>query len=150
MTVVELPPVSPKAKDTKGSVVVLLVAAEDECHRRLASIFQHSSWTLHHARDADQAVAMLALRDPHVVIAEERINDVSWRELRTKAHGRARWVVASRLADDPLWQEVLQLGAYNVLEMPFDPREVFWVVSNAWLDWKGERSRGLRTMAAVS
>ena len=93
---------------------------------------------------------MLSRHDPHVVIAEERVNGLSWRELCLSARGRARWVVASRVADDPLWQEVLQLGAYNVLEMPFEPREVFWVVSNAWLDWKGEGSRRALSLAATA
>jgi DNA-binding NtrC family response regulator len=129
---------------------VLLVSAEDETHRRLASIFEHSNWTLHHARDADGAAASMSQHEPHVVISDQWVNGASWHEMCGRAANRARWVVASRLADDPLWQEVLQLGAYNVLQTPFDPREVFWVVSNAWLDWKGERSRRARTMAAVA
>ena len=51
---------------------------------------------------------------------------------------RPRFVIASRLADDRLWSEALNLGAYNVLAKPFDSKEVFWVVSHAWLDWKRE------------
>jgi len=40
------------------------------------------------------------------------------------------------MADDALWAEVLNLGGYNVLAKPFDSREVFRVVGNAWLHWK--------------
>jgi DNA-binding response OmpR family regulator len=41
-------------------------------------------------------------------------------------------IVTSRLADDELWAEVLNLGAYDVLAQPFDPDEVYRVVFLAW------------------
>jgi DNA-binding response OmpR family regulator len=47
-------------------------------------------------------------------------------------------IVTSRSADDALWAEVLNLGGYNVLAKPFDSREVFHVVANAWLHWKNQ------------
>ena len=45
-------------------------------------------------------------------------------------------IVTSSFADERLWAEVLNLGGYNVLAQPFDSREVFRVVGNAWLHWK--------------
>jgi len=47
-------------------------------------------------------------------------------------------IVTSRLADDYLWAEALNLGAYDVLAKPFDEGEVARVVSLAWLRWKDE------------
>ena len=35
-----------------------------------------------------------------------------------------RFVVSSRLADDHVWAEVLNLGGYDVLCTPFEAREV--------------------------
>ena len=49
--------------------------------------------------------------------------------------------MASRLADEAFWAEVLNLGAYDVLMKPFDATEVFRVVSLAWLSWKNDRER---------
>jgi DNA-binding response OmpR family regulator len=43
-------------------------------------------------------------------------------------------VVTSRIADDSLWAEALNLGAYDVLAKPFDGAEVVRVVSLAWLN----------------
>jgi DNA-binding response OmpR family regulator len=44
-------------------------------------------------------------------------------------------VVSSRLADDRLWAEALNLGAYDVLAKPFDKAEVIRVIESAWLHW---------------
>jgi DNA-binding response OmpR family regulator len=45
-------------------------------------------------------------------------------------------IVTSRLADERLWAEVLNLGAYDVLAKPFESKEVVRIVSLAWLHWK--------------
>jgi hypothetical protein len=42
-------------------------------------------------------------------------------------------VVTSRIADDRLWSEVLNLGGYNVLAKPLNMKEVFHVVGLAWM-----------------
>ena len=58
-------------------------------------------------------------------------------------------IVASRLADESFWAEVLNLGAYDVLMKPFDATEVFRVVSLAWMNWKNDHERiGPRAAAA--
>jgi len=41
-------------------------------------------------------------------------------------------IVASRLADEYLWAEALNLGAYDVLAKPFDADEVVRVLRSAW------------------
>ena len=38
-------------------------------------------------------------------------------------------------ADERLWAEALNLGAYDVLAKPFDRTEVMRVVSMAWMHW---------------
>jgi DNA-binding response OmpR family regulator len=45
-------------------------------------------------------------------------------------------IVTSDLADDRLWAEALNLGAYDVLAKPFRAAEVFRTVSLAWRQWK--------------
>ena len=48
-------------------------------------------------------------------------------------------IVTSRLADDRLWVEALNLGAYDVLAKPYDSNEVVRTFSCAWLRWQGHR-----------
>ena len=59
-------------------------------------------------------------------------------------------VVTSRLADDRLWAEALNLGAYDVLAKPFDKTEVDRIVRSAWLRWMGQNGRQMRYRAAAS
>ena len=46
-------------------------------------------------------------------------------------------IVTSRLADERLWAEALNLGAYDVLAKPFDSTEAMRVVGAAWRAWGG-------------
>jgi DNA-binding NtrC family response regulator len=48
-------------------------------------------------------------------------------------------IVTSRLADDRLWAEALNLGAYDVLAEPFNEAEVVRTVSRAWDHWNSSR-----------
>ena len=45
-------------------------------------------------------------------------------------------IVTSRLADERLWAEALNLGAWDVLARPFDEDEVSRIVSVAGQHWQ--------------
>lgn len=138
----------PVLSESPGTVAVLVITGDNAAYRRLESIFGHSKWQLHRVRAADEAPYYLEGHPAPVVITE----DSAWRDVVLRV-GRAcspspRVIVASRLADDPLWQEVLEQGGYNVIRKPFDPTEVYWVVSNAWRDWKAASDRTARAAYA--
>jgi hypothetical protein len=48
-------------------------------------------------------------------------------------------IVTSRLADERLWAEALNLGAWDVLAKPLDRQEVSRVLNTVWLQWNGRR-----------
>lgn len=63
-------------------------------------------------------------------------------------------IVTARHADEDLWAEALNLGAYDVLAKPFYPNEVVRVVGMACLRWHRERRHAaprkiVRQMAIV-
>jgi len=128
-----------------GIVTVLCVSPVIEDHRRLENIFSHSNWRLSRAENGSEAVSRLIEEPTPVIISDSELPDRSWLSLldvsSTLSTPPPRMIVASRLADDLLWQQVLQHGGYNVLQKPFDAREVFWVVRHAWLDWRSEWER---------
>jgi len=72
---------------------------------------------------------MALLRDHHVpvVICDAGLRGGGWHALLEEL---ADWpappalIVSSRLADEQLWAEVLNLGGYDVLRQPLDEREV--------------------------
>jgi hypothetical protein len=59
-------------------------------------------------------------------------------------------IVSSRLADERLWAEVLNLGGYDVLGMPFEPEKVLRVADSAWRAWKRNQGDISRRTAASS
>lgn len=120
-------------------VKVLLISPFDEDHRHLREILAHSKWQLHSVRTQAEALAFLLDNPTPVALCESELPDGTWRDMLSQL-ARVRFppmlVVTSRLADELLWSEVLNLGGYNVLAKPLDMKEVFHVVSLAWLLWK--------------
>jgi DNA-binding NtrC family response regulator len=135
---------------TSADVVnVLCVSPYDDDHQKLQYIFAQSNWQLSHAYGCEEAANRVQAENSPVLICEKDLAGQCWRSMLRRLRGlglkpEPRLVVSARLADDQLWSEVLNLGGYNVLEKPFDRSEVFWVVSQAWLDWKSERERSFR------
>jgi DNA-binding NtrC family response regulator len=135
-------------------VTVLSVSPFADDHLDLQSIFSHSNWRLSRAANCDEAVASVRRSHIPVIISEKELAGSCWRTMLRRIHQLElrpgpRLIVSARLADDQLWSEVLNLGGYNVLEKPFDQREVCWVVSHAWLDWKSERDRTSHRRSAI-
>jgi DNA-binding response OmpR family regulator len=121
------------------AVKVLLVSPLDDDHRFLTQILRHSKWKYFVARSRAEALTFLRDNTVPVLICEADLGDGTWRDLledTSRMEHIPLLIVTSRLADDVLWAEVLNLGGYNVLAQPFDSREVFRVVGNAWLHWK--------------
>lgn len=58
-------------------------------------------------------------------------------------------VVTSRLADEYLWVEALNRGAWDVLAKPFDPSEVLRAVESAWRRWRDPIRKPAREVAAM-
>jgi DNA-binding response OmpR family regulator len=127
-----------------GPVTILLVSPAEEDHLLLSHVFSHSNWRFDAARTCAEALEVLGRSAIAVVISAAELPDGTWKDLLEKAGGAAappRLIVASRLADDRLWAEVLDRGGYDVLSMPFQPPEVIRVVSLAWRQWQDESAR---------
>ena len=113
----------------------LLVSAADDDYRLLGDVFSHQGWTLYRTVTLDAAVEFLRANPVPVVITDQDLPLSNWKDL-----GRAMLqlprtpllLVASRLADERLWAEVLNLGGHDVLCKPFQTNEVLWVLHGAW------------------
>ena len=120
-------------------VVVLAVSGLIEDQASLRTIFRHSNWTLCCAETLDEARAVLSRVPVGVVVCEEA---QPWKDLLQQlwtVENPPPLVVSSRLDDDDIWAEVLNLGGYDVLTKPFDQREVFHILAMAWLAWREGR-----------
>ena len=105
------------ANSPSNSVSALLVGEFDAYGALLREVFLQNDWSLEHARDRLQALELLR-RPVQVVVAEASIPSWNWRdvlwELRNLSH-TAQLVVTSRHADEYLWSEVLNEGAFDLL-----------------------------------
>lgn len=73
-----------------------------------------------------------------IIICDSELAPDSWREMVDRVRcipAAPLLIVASRLADERLWAEALNVGAYDVLAKPFDCDEVNRVLSSAFLRW---------------
>ena len=137
-------PETPKVEKNISQVIVLSVGSTEEDHAGLTDIFAHSQWLLcpqsewelQTSRSLDAALPILRQKQVPIVICERDLQGVSWKTLLEQAAllpDPPYLIVASRLADEYLWAEALNLGAYDVLAKPYEAAEVLRVLSSAWL-----------------
>ena len=89
---------------------------------------------------------------PRVVVSEQDLPDGNWKDVIEMAASLPcppPVIVTSRLADDYLWAEVLNLGGYDVLAKPLDTGELSRTLNLAWERWAGQRDRLQRAQARV-
>ena len=141
---------------TNGIVPVLSISPMEEDHFFLQNILNDLHGTLDPSHTfkvnacTTLASGLLALRKRQfeVVVCERDLMPGSWRDVLeqvTILPDPPSLVVTSRLADERLWAEALNLGAYDVLAKPFDRKEAMRVVGAAWRAWGGPLRLPART-----
>lgn len=126
------------------TVSVLSVSPMEEDHCSLQSIFGHSKWKLRKSHSIETALHCLHDQEIPVILCECDLAPGTWRDL-VEHLGRLPYapsvIVSSRIADERLWSEALNLGAWDVLAKPFKRTEVFCAVSAAWLHWRNRQQQ---------
>jgi DNA-binding response OmpR family regulator len=131
---------------TNGIVPVLSISPVDEDHFFLQNILNRLQGTLDPSRTftvnacTTLASGLVALwkRQFEVVVCERDLTPGSWKDVLeqvTILPDPPSLIVTSRLADERLWAEALNLGAYDVLAKPFDSIETLRVIGAAWRAW---------------
>ena len=122
---------------------ILAVFPAGEDRRSLTNIFAHSDWKIGFTGVFAETQRALSRSAVGVVISDSRLADgYCWQDLLREMYemgGPPPLIVADRLADDRLWAEVLNLGAYDLLAKPFDSREVLRSVAAACCHSENER-----------
>jgi DNA-binding response OmpR family regulator len=118
---------------------MLSVSPFAEDHEDLAHILHQYSWTLYRASTLAAAVDFLPSQPISLIVGEQNLPPHTWRDLLAEVDtlpSKPLMIVTSRRADDYLWAEVLNLGAYGVLSKPFNVEEVRRTLSNAAFNWR--------------
>lgn len=86
------------------------------------------------------------------VLCAQSLPDGSWRDLTAAAAAMKEppaVIVASRLADERLWAEVLNLGGYDLLAVPLVENELARSLELAWHHWANRSRQGAQDEGAV-
>jgi DNA-binding response OmpR family regulator len=117
--------------------------------------FKEANWKLYKATSYQAALFELGRWRVPVVLCECQLPDGNWKDLLSQLVPmleQPRLIVFSHHADERLWAEVLNLGAFDLLTTPFREAELVFTIGSAWLDWELEqewhRSRRARTRNA--
>ena len=149
--------------DTAENVVVLSISPTEEDHTILKRILSRpestpsteSKWTIYPAVALEWALPVLRENPIPIVLSERDLVPGTWKDVLAETMNLSDpplLIVASRLADEYLWAEALNLGAYDVLAKPFDAEEVIRVLRSAWFHKRMNfeiRDRATMKMAAA-
>jgi DNA-binding response OmpR family regulator len=130
--------------DPVQTVNILSVSPMEQDHIWLDRILNHAecsacnepTWTLLPILTLADALPLLRENRMRIVLAEGDLLPGTWRDVLAEIvvlPDPPLLIVTSRLADERLWAEALNLGAYDVLAKPFDREEVVRVLGLAWL-----------------
>lgn len=126
---------------------LLLVGAVEDDNGFEASIFGQLPWRTERASSCQEALGLICGGFPGVVVCERDLPDGDWKdilEVTMEQKDPPVVIVTSRLADEYLWSEVLNLGGYDVLAKPLDRTEVHRTVNLAWQHWANRRETAVR------
>jgi DNA-binding NtrC family response regulator len=136
----------------KTRAALLTVGLEEEDRLTLARAANHIDCDLIGAATIREASQLLRGRVVPVILCQRAFPDGDWRDLlNISVVGKppAKLIVVSRLADNRLWSEVLNLGGYDLLAAPLDEREVSHVLGSAcYGSYGSESSRQEEPLAA--
>ena len=120
-------------------IELLSVSPIQDDHDTLASLLGRDQWKIHSALSLQSASAFLKAHGVPLVVCEHDLSPDTWTQLLDETRLLAIppvLIMTCRVADDSLWAEALNLGAYDVLAKPLDRTEVTRVLSSAWLHWQ--------------
>jgi DNA-binding response OmpR family regulator len=105
----------------------------------LHDIFRNLGWRLLEVHRRREGMRHLGCSLVQVVVAERDSPHWNWKKILSDFRRLVRpplLIVTSRLADDALWSEALNLGAHDVLAQPFDRDEVERAIASACRHFK--------------
>lgn len=143
--------------------IVLSVGPNEEDCASLERIFE-SDWTVIASATVDSATSVLREIPIPIVICDCEITTGTWEEMLDHLSllpDPPLVILTSRLADERLWAEALNLGAWDVLAKPFNADEVVRIAGIACQHWQdchglyisrtgqGKSANGARHLAAT-
>jgi len=140
----------PRGFETASNIVLSVSPNQEDC-ASLERIFK-SGWTVIATATVASALSVLREIQAPIVICDCDVSSGTWAEMLVQLSllpDPPLLIVTSRLADERLWAEALNLGAWDVLAKPFDAAEVIRIIGVAWQHWQDRRGVHVRRIKPI-
>ena len=121
---------------------ILLVHPSEQDRTTLQTILEKSRWNVAEVEDCGEARTYLKQNRVHMVFYNCDEAGADWRDFARQITGLSPaplFIAASRLADENLWAETLDLGGYDLLASPLDCGEARRTIYSAWQSCESQR-----------
>jgi DNA-binding NtrC family response regulator len=126
------------------AIRVLAVMGKDADAQALQEIADKANWHLGFAANYESALEHLQREEYSVILCDRdwMSDPMGWcaavqKLVAASPHGCV--ILTSTVKDDRLWQELTELGGYDVLIKPFQPEKVTRSIEFAWSHLKTRR-----------
>jgi DNA-binding NtrC family response regulator len=133
-----VPARGPLPDDGVSPVPTLLIVGPVENGCGPDPVFDQFPWPTHRVGNCLELALHLHSSHPCLVVCERALADCDWRdvlEIAASSPNPPPVIVTSRIADEYLCAEVINLGGFDVLAKPLDEQEVGRVLNFAWDHW---------------
>jgi DNA-binding response OmpR family regulator len=129
-----------------SKICVLALIPSDHDHETLHRMLPQQNWNVNRVKNVASALHELGNfnENPALVLCDRDSGPGAWKLILSRVQEMSNpplLIVTSRLADEQLWAEALNLGAYDVLAKPFEEAEVRRTLSSASMRWQRDGQR---------
>lgn len=119
--------VAPPDTSSPNGTLILVLGGSEHALRGLSEIGQRQGWTLRRCEVLPDALDQMETESPTLVLCDE----AWWQELapRQQQIRGVPMIVFTTLPSEELWLEVMEGGAYDVLQAPFQERDLLHTVN---------------------
>jgi DNA-binding NtrC family response regulator len=138
---------------TNPELTILSLTPLEDDHVSLEAIVRDLKYRILKATHIAGARDLLRRHEVPVVVCEQELAPGKWTDLLPHIQDLPTppsLIVTSRLADEHLWAEALNIGAWDVLAKPFDPSEVLRSLWAASRHWQNEFRNRIKTAIRVA
>jgi DNA-binding NtrC family response regulator len=126
---------SAAVSQTNSPICVLAVVSPTTA-KELERIISRTRWKLHCVDSISAAKAVLEVVPVSVVLCDSRVGNGTWGDvvnITAQTHPRPETIVlVERAVGEAVFGEILNGGAYDVLPLPVEPRELYATIPMAW------------------
>jgi len=117
---------------------IVALLASDWDRQLLSRMAADQGWAVYFAATCSEAWDLLNRQEAPIVLCDRDLPGAEWRDVIQKMASAPRPVYAvllSKVADNYLWNEVIQRGGHDLIATPLREEQVLRAIRLAWSYW---------------